>query len=144
MPEITNEFLILNPMQESIAPMLSNDGFIRLTLQQLVNLQLHHLHSSLYAQDIATPSNSPTDIQGYTEWISETQPIISVGWDWQVQYRAGSTEYSMMGLPFSNLLLQNNQQQDFGMEESISMLAIWINTLNWQTKLFQYIQSKYA
>lgn len=138
--------LILNPIHCLLTPIISADGHIRLSLQQLANLELHHLYSSLYDEQNLNLSNtsSLTDIQGFTEWVSDTTPSISVGWDWQVHYQTGTTGYSMMGLPFSNLLLKNNQEQDFSIDESMSMLAIWLNSLKWQEKLFEYIQSKYA
>lgn len=143
---MADNILILNKVQHPLTPILSADGYIRLTLQQLTNLQLHHLHSSLYTERslVQASATSITDIQGYTEWVSHAQPSVSIGWDWQVHYRTGATDYSMLGQPFSNLLLQNNQQQDFSTDESLSMLAIWLNSLNWQEKIFHYIQSKYS
>ena len=143
---MTDNNLILNQVHHPLTPILSSDGYIRLSLQQLPHVQLHHLHSSLYTERSPEQSRatSLTDIQGYTEWVTQSQPSISIGWDWQVHYRTGATNYSMVGQPFSNLLLQNNQQQDFSLNESLSMLTIWLNTLNWQEKISHYIQSKYA
>lgn len=138
--------IILNQRHQPFTPILSADGYIRLTLKQLAHLQLHHLYSNLYTEyTLNEPSTtSLTDIEGYTEWVSHTQPSISVGWDWQVDYQIGATDYSMVGQPFSNILLQNNQQLDFSEEESLTILGLWLNTLNWQEEIFNYIQSKYS
>jgi hypothetical protein len=137
---MTDHNLILNQVHQPLIPTLSADGYIRLNLQQLTQVQLHHLHSSLYTEHNPDQAcaTSMTDIEGYTEWVSQSQPCISIGWDWQVQYRTGATHYSMVGKPFTNLLLQNNQQQDFSTDESLSIQAIWLNTLNWQEKNFYY------
>ncbi len=93
--------------------------------------------------ELANHSNL-TDIQGYSEWVSVTQPVISISWDWQIHYRQGEKDYSMLGQPFSNLLLQDPHQQDLSYTENLSVLATWLDTLNWKKKLFHYIQLKYS
>ncbi|WP_262964619.1 DUF4902 domain-containing protein [Methylobacter psychrophilus] len=141
-----NNNLILNKGHQPFTPILSTDGYIRLTLAQLTCLQLHHLHSNLYTEHILNvcSATSLTEIKGYTEWVSQSQPSISVGWDWLVDYRIGATDYSMDGQPFSNILLRNNQQHDLSEEESLTIIGLWLNTLNWQEEIFNYIQSKYS
>lgn len=143
---MSNNDLILNPVASPFdKPLFSEDGYIRLTLAQLACVQLHHLHSSLYPEAPldGNLSCSLTNIQGLTEWYSHTQPSISIGWDWQVNYNSGVTGYSMVGLPYSNIRLQNSQYQDLSEDESLAMLAVWINSLHWQEVIFQHIQLQY-
>lgn len=136
--------LILNPVPQPLIPTLSGDGYIRLNPAQLKQVQLHHLHSYLYPEsEPHHGSTRITTIQGYSEWISQIQPSISISWDWQVYYETGATDYRMVGLPFSNLLLQTNQQQDLSADDSLSILAAWLNTLNWQEKIAHCIQTQY-
>jgi len=68
------------------APMiiLSEDGYVRLTLEAFLVTSLVHLVSGLDEDSplISQEGGSLARISGYTEWVSATPPIITLGWDW--------------------------------------------------------------
>ncbi len=63
---------------------LSKDGYIRLCLQQLLQLEFVPVMSAPDKNVLAelAADGQAVSEAGYTEWISQTDPCISVGWDW--------------------------------------------------------------
>ncbi len=81
---------------------------------------------------------------GYTEWISETAPLISIGWDWKLDCIKQPIMYSMTGFPYSNLIVQDNNFMDLDQHESLDYLSKIVNNLNWQGQLLTLITDKYS
>ena len=67
----------------TIAP----DGYIRLTFEEFRKISLIHLISGLDEDELVSLQEGATitEITGYTEWVSDTIPTISIGWDWAIQ-----------------------------------------------------------
>jgi hypothetical protein len=111
-------------------PVISQDGYIRLWPGTLDALALKHLFSGLDA-DLAPPQHCTARgvVSGYTEWVSEGKPAISVGWDWQVQLTHLARPRCMRaGLPRSNLMLVDATGQDLGADATSLYLAQWLDT----------------
>jgi len=71
--------------QPALSIRVSKDGYIRLTEKTLHAIPIRHLDSGVYRTDHRDhPATRPSTLSGYTEWVSETSPAISIGWDWQL------------------------------------------------------------
>ncbi len=125
---------------------LSEDGYVRMTLLELKCIPMHHLCSGL---DEGHPGSSAegastTELRGYTEWVSQTRPALSVGWDWQFNVMDGTPHCVLIGQPYSNVMLQDGRRGDLGQEATIALLALWTETLGWQEVTKSHITQRYA
>ncbi len=121
------------------------DGYVRLTLEQFQAIPLVHLLSGL---DPDAPLHlhegaSQTDISGYTEWVSETAPIITLGWDWRMEGVSGQARYLRTGLPRSNIMLVDKLRQDLGPSNTAKLLEVAIDKTAWQAAVQRYIMDIY-
>lgn len=121
---------------------ISDDGHIRLSLPELRAVHLQHLISGLDEDvpDTLSDSALPTTISGYTEWVSDTVPVISIGWDWQM---FDSSWPVRVGEPRSNLILQDARHMDVGYFKTAALLETFVDTLDWQVVLMKQVASRY-
>lgn len=112
---------------------LSEDGYVRLTFEAFCNLPLFHLLSGLDEDNPASSSEGAvvTVISGYTEWISGTEPAITLGWDWQLANSRGSAHCVRISDPRSNVMLLDAQQHDLGSAKTARLLKTMIDQLSW-------------
>jgi len=82
-----------------------------------------------------------TEIDGYTEWVSLTNPQLTVGWDWELSYLTKLP--SSTSKPFSNIMLVDNLGIDLGQKKTLEQLSKWIETLNWQSETAINVNQKY-
>lgn len=126
---------------------ISPDSYIRLTFEELRRISLVHLISGI---DEDTPvllqkGVSFSEITGYTEWVSNTEPAISIGWDWIIQtLQAKNFYYRRVSEPRSNLMLIDAQQRDLGPVKTAILIEIILDEMNWQSVVQQYISTQYA
>lgn len=121
---------------------ISEDGHIRLRLAELRAVRLLHLISGL-DEDIPELDSGgalPTTISGYTEWVSNTTPVISIGWDWQM---ADSTQPCRIGEPRSNLILQDVHYRDVDYFKTALLLQDFVDALDWQRIVMKQIAVRY-
>ncbi|AXF86706.1 hypothetical protein DTO96_102462 [Ephemeroptericola cinctiostellae] len=130
--------------------MLSDDGYVRLTLSLLHEIPLRHCTSGL--DDNPTPpithAAGITEITGYTEWVSDTIPAISIGWDWQIGGANHPQGITCISPVRSNLMLMAGVQtsdspQDVGETQSEAWLAEYIQTIPWQITVTTFINQRY-
>lgn|GEM_PF-215558 len=133
-----NSYISKSVLQHSIYDkssevMLSEDGFVRLTYETLIQTLFHHLIS---IKEGSSSSDSPSILFGYTEWVSATSPIISIGWDWELIHTAQFVTVSRIGLPRGNHMLINHLNQDFGLQATLDLTAQWVDRyLSWESTL---------
>jgi hypothetical protein len=110
-------------------PMLSisDDGCIRLTYAELQQEQLIHLVSGL--DEDTDNIEGETTITGYTEWVTDSAPIISMGWDWKLGTNEQLIRISDIR---SNVMLLNHRQIDHDAQENNALLEQYVDDLNWQ------------
>ena len=62
---------------------IAANGLIRLSIEELLSTPITHLVSGVDVDDSPKLSTcgKATSISGYTEWVSTSDPIISIGWD---------------------------------------------------------------
>ena len=125
---------------------LSPDGYVRLTPEQFQAIPLVHLLSGLDPDEFSPlhEGASQTHISGYTEWVSETAPIITLGWDWRMEGASGQTRYLRMGLPRSNIMLVDDQRRDLGPANTAKLLEAAIDKTAWQVVVQRHIMDRYV
>jgi hypothetical protein len=112
---------------------LSKDGYIRLPLKQLLRLKFAPIISAPdknILAELAADGQAAAEA-GYTEWITQTDPCISVGWDW---YRDKSTQRVLFAGNDvrSNVMLVDTRGRDLGMHLTAVLMSAWLTTFNWQ------------
>lgn len=122
---------------------ISDDGYIRLQLSELRAVDMRHLISGLDENmpEARSGCGLPTTISGYTEWISDTMPVITIGWDWQMQ---SSTHLLRLGEPRSNLILLDGRRMDIDCIKNSALLEEFVDTLGWQTVVMGQIAIRYS
>ncbi len=112
--------------QPNTALNISDDGYIRLTEDTFSELDFKPLISGSYDK---------VGFSGYTEWVSETSPRLSVGWDWLLLEKNGVLEYKIHGFPFSNVLLLGDRKQDLPDQVNLTKLKHLVNCWAWAEKI---------
>lgn len=122
---------------------LSHDGYVRLTPGRFVQVRLTHLHSGVDGDRPLTSAEGATlsSITGYTEWVSATQPVITVGWDWQMTARDGQIQLIPLGYPRSNLMFVDEQGNDLGPSATEALLRSWIESFEWQPSVHKALHT---
>ena len=131
------------------APMmtLSDDGLVRLTLDRLRTIPFTHLLSGLDEHDgslLSCEGAGLDPISGYTEWVSTTSPVITLGWDWWLDVSATPCIHTHIGAPRSNVMIVDAQHHDLGMPKTDAELERLIASWPWQGAVVHFIGSRYA
>lgn len=113
--------------------LFSDDGFLRLSLDEMFDLRLEHLLSG-FDPDPAEyrRCGSATNLYGYSEWVSRVVPSLSLGWDWRVVCVQGAASLVRVGLPRSNVLLIDGEGVDFGWMRNLEILGTLVDALPWR------------
>ncbi|VTU40816.1 hypothetical protein H4CHR_05549 [Variovorax sp. PBS-H4] len=123
------------------------DGLLRLSSPALQTLQLTHLISGIYDEPtlpVLQTCGRPTTITGYTEWIDAAGSPATLGWDWEIRCMPGQVRWLRLSLPFTNVLLINENQRDFPWQRNLQRLAEWVDTLAWKEPLRTALLLRYA
>ena len=124
---------------------LGNDGYVRLTLDEVLSVQFAHLVSGLDEDCEATvPCGAPTTISGYTEWVGKTDPPLTVGWDWVIDPGRDKAHWRRVGLPRTNVLLVDRSSSDFDWYMSLQVLSTVVDALPWQDQAKSAIEMRYT
>ena len=134
------------PCDRASITTLSEDSYVRLTLETLLVTPLVHLVSGL---DEDSPIHSRDGgslarISGYTEWVSAATPIITLGWDWWLDVSQGQTVYVRLGAPRCNVMLVDTMQRDLGSAKTSGLLETAIDALAWRDEVHKHIITRYA
>lgn len=123
----------------------SADGYVRLSVEDLLQIPIEHLMSGLDLENPALIGEgaSPTHICGFTEWIGKGEAAITIGWDWQLDFRQTNGICARVGPPRSNLMLLDKHQRDVGHSATCAKLEAYIKTLGWQGKTLKAIGFNY-
>lgn len=128
------------------APMmtLSEDGYVRLTLETFSATALVHLLSRL---DSEAPPVSPdraslAPMSGFTEWVSTTTPAVTLGWDWWLDPSQQQARYVRLGAPRSNVMIIDAAQRDLGRTRTLKHLEAAIDLLAWPSEVQRHIAGR--
>ena len=124
-----------------------NDGLLRLREQDLRKINLVHLISGI--DEEAAESDTPrcggsTTLSGYTEWIASNEPNLTLGWDWQLDPAGDHSRVVRLGLPRTNVQLVSPGQDPLPWEQSLEVIASFIDTFDWNTPAFNAVCDRYA
>lgn len=111
------------------------DGYIRLTFDSFLRFKMMHLFSGM-DQDrppVESLGARLSSITGYTEWVSDSVPVITIGWDWEMTGKEGVARLRPAGIPGSNLMFVCQNGLDLGTEKSGQLLTAWLEIFAWQT-----------
>lgn len=124
---------------------VSDDGYIRLQFGLLQTIPLVHLISGLDDSNPITALEGaiPTEITGYTEWISNTVPAITIGWDWEMDADHGHILLRKTSVARSNILLQDLNGMDAGSAKTLDLLDTLVDELDWSIEVKKYIAARY-
>lgn len=145
-----NQHTISSCNQDSLATLgrlaVSEDGYIRLQFMELQAICLSHLVSGLDEESPASTCDGavPTEIAGYTEWISNTMPTITIGWDWQMLAENKRILLRKVGAPRSNIMLLDSAGMDVGPENTLIRLDALIDALAWPNEVRNQINVRYG
>ena len=112
---------------------LSADGFIRVSIDELLSTSIVHFMSGIDMdtddESRATACGRETTISGYTEWVTKTEPAISIGWDWCLIPGANDTRYQRVGQPRTNVMVINEVGEDMPWTQSLEYLGTVVDAL---------------
>lgn len=126
---------------------VSQDGYVRIPLPELSSLTLTHFLSGLDddAGERKLNDVTQTTISGYTEWLSQGEPAVTVGWDWHLDLTASVPRYVRDGWPRTNLMLVDAvTRQDLGDEATAANLARLIDQSEWARDAINHVGMRYA
>ncbi|WP_157673144.1 DUF4902 domain-containing protein [Curvibacter sp. AEP1-3] len=114
---------------------LIENGLVLVGIPELMQVPFKHLVTSLDEDKDNSLSNCgrAATITGYTEWFSETQPYLTVGWDWVIDERAQGSAPWRLGSPRTNVNLVGNDGRALPWEASLEKLGQLMDALlPWQ------------
>jgi hypothetical protein len=124
------------------------DGLLRMHRQDLSALGLSHLVSGLDDDSDERGGDRQcgacTTLSGYTEWVCDSEPRLSLGWDWQLDGQSADGRVCRLGLPRTNVLLLDRDGQALPWNESLQVLANFIDGFDWNTSAFQAVCVRYS
>ncbi len=123
---------------------VSADGYIRILRAELGVLPLTHLLSDLDEEVVSSVREeaAPAVISGYTEWLSLTTPVVTVGWDWRLDVAEGAPRYVIDGWPRTNaMLIEGGTHRDLGAEATAQALVARVEQLNWMREVAEHISA---
>ncbi len=117
----------------------SLDGAIRLTRQQLFDTPIR-IHDAALVNDHETQkTDTITELAGYVEWVSDTQPALSIGWDWSIVHG----QYTLQGEPYVNFIIQSQDGKDFDSVACITNVTEFISQQKWRNALIQFLNDSH-
>jgi len=123
-----------------------DEGCVELRLDSLLATPLVHLVSGLDEEDGVDLKHDgkQTTISGYTEWVSTSEPIISLGWDWHLDPLRGAPWCVRSSPPRSNIRLLDESMREVEWRKSQLALEGVVDALSWQEGTQAAIASRYA
>ncbi|WP_226467709.1 DUF4902 domain-containing protein [Luteimonas panaciterrae] len=127
---------------------LAENGIVRLKLAALLDLPLVHLLSGLdedlHEQEQGLHGATRATISGYTEWVTRSVPVITLGWDWKLDTLRGSPDLVRVGEPRSNVMLVDVRGSDLGFDKTSVLIESAIDSLPWQQVVMKTIDARYS
>ncbi|WP_091934552.1 DUF4902 domain-containing protein [Propionivibrio dicarboxylicus] len=128
-------------------PVLSQDGYVRLSTSEFLSMSMRHFLSGVDTDPVerVAECGARAAITGYTEWVSTSQPAVSIGWDWSLRITAGVPRYVRDGLPRSNMMLIDPVSgRDLGDEATATCIVLWIDRQAWEASVRDHIAMRYS
>jgi hypothetical protein len=116
----------------AVAPKLSSDGYIRLTLDAFLSLSFPQklAWEDKCLQEDLIGSCVPAFRAGYCEWATDDMPLVSIGWAWFGL--ADGQKFLAPGGVSSNVMFVTQTNYDLGMPKTNELLCAWLACECWQ------------
>jgi len=125
---------------------MSNFGFVHLTFSKLQELRFSHLVSGI--DEDSSPDGGEaaisTAISGYTEWVTQAQPVVTLGWDWQMLFEGTAVRLVRVSPPNSNVMLENAVNVELPHDKADLLLGTFVDSFDWQSATLQYLDERYG
>ncbi|HVK93725.1 MAG TPA: DUF4902 domain-containing protein [Noviherbaspirillum sp.] len=115
------------------SPSMSPDGYIRLPLGRLSALSFVHLFSESdadFLQELKAQT-IPASAAGFSEWKSDNDPAISLGWGWFIHSQSNRMLLAPDGVR-GNVMLIDALGYDLGPRKTSSLFGTWLSVFEWQ------------
>ena len=121
---------------------ISPDGLVHLSMEELLSVPMQHLISGIDEDDEPPVKRCGTvvSISGYTEWVSSTQPEVSIGWDWHLQATRLGLQWVRIGLPRTNVMIQSKAPKHLDWQVNLVVLATVVDALPWQQQVIASLE----
>lgn len=105
----------------------SPDGYIRLRVSQFRVLPFKSLSSEADADLLNDLLNRaiPAYVAGYCEWTSETNPVVSIGFDWYIDTTSNRITVMRQSIR-TNLMLVKINGDNYGQHNTNRFIRAWI------------------
>lgn len=127
---------------------ITDMGLVQATMQELLDLHLEHFFSAVDADPADLPPEqrcgTSTVLTGYTEWLCRAEFPVTIGWDWQVLTTEHSVHWQREKLPRTNIQLLNEDGHALAWEDSLRVLATWVDAQAWQKDVVQAVSARQA
>lgn len=125
---------------------ISADGYIRLTVESVKATVYVHLLSGLDEAGLSLVGEGAvsSEISGYTEWVSKTTPVITLGWDWFLDYGGGAQNLRRVGTPSTNVMVIGSDKNDLGYHATMELLCSVVDSMAWQLSVINFIRTRYT
>ncbi|MCG9576089.1 DUF4902 domain-containing protein [Vibrio tubiashii] len=118
-----------------------SDGPIKVTVEKLRKVNMTLFEAGLYEDlDLQSFTNCETQMTGYAEWSSDTQPKLSIGIDWAFL----NGKYQIDGNPFANFIIQSSEGIDLPKDESLLQTKHFLNERCWYKSLIEKLDNTYS
>lgn len=77
-------------------------------------------------------------ITGYTEWVSPSDPTVSIGWDWELTGGQGRVAVRRVGDPRHNVMCVEHGR-DAGSRPTCLLIARYIAGIAWQPIILGFL-----
>lgn len=134
-------------MDENVPFMI--DCYVRVSEAELLKLPLTHLESGVDtdedvdgAPDEYAAGGHVQVVRGFTECVSDSQPVVSVGWDWTL----GGLQTPVLD-PHSvrtNVMLVDDRRVDCSYQTTIAAVITLIDRHAWQDVVMQTLRDPHA
>lgn len=130
----TLEIILHSRSSQTPILVISPDGYVRLSIEQLTLLPFVHLGSfpdSEFEEELRAQAIS-CKVAGFSECRSDTTPTISFGWGWYVPSHSDLLLLAPDAVR-SNVMLIDKYGYDLGNVVTAGMLSAWLRIFNWQS-----------
>lgn len=117
----------------------SKDGILRLLEEQPRIANFDVFEVGINDDSTLCHTNSASNLSGYLEFVTHSQPQLSVSIDWEFIYG----KYEIVGRPFCNFKTVNQQGIDHSEARQAQVVIGALESQNWRGSLIQSLNKTY-
>lgn len=117
-----------------------------MAVDALLSIPLRHLVTGLHEhspRDVLALCGRATDWAGYTEWVSDCAPRVSLGWDWSLRCPDDVPLFVRASPPKTNVMLLDEDGLDMDWARNTDVLATVVQSLDWEHWIDRALAARY-